>query len=104
MVARQGSKGRSIRVIEGQDPGRGQERLGAVEMKLFPGVGGWRGKPTTREQKEEEKRGRVKRERGERVGVRRAKSTFRLSESTQYSCIISYLTSVPGPRDANSQL
>jgi hypothetical protein len=39
MVAREGSKGRSIRVIEGQDPGRGRERLGVVEMKLFPG--GW---------------------------------------------------------------
>jgi hypothetical protein len=74
------------RVIEGQEPGRDRERLGGreVEMKLFPGgwgVGG--GKPTTREQKEEEKkRGRVKRERGERVGVRRAKSTFQKVRST----------------------
>jgi hypothetical protein len=107
MVARQGSKGSSIRVIEGQDPGRGRERLGAVEMKLFPGVGRWRGKPTTREQKEEEKRGRVKE--GKRRKSRGQKSkkyfqTFRLSESTQYSCIISYLTRVPGPRDGNFQL
>ena len=90
----------SICVIEGQDPGRGRERLGEVEMKLFPGVGGGGGKRSQQGNKGKKGRKKEKRSREEKEEKEKGSEVQKVLFK-KYRRIISYLTRVSGPRDAS---